>query len=235
MSGLQGADTDGTPSADEVRFKADELGARFVEQAEATKATFRQLGDIIISDPLKLQVVGSNANCVPGARGGCPIDYQAATGGVKAETAAAFYRGVERTAYTELLPLGYRVTFVGHYPSYFDGERRTDGTAPLAPEYYDCGGVRPFKPWPAKAVDWLLQVRSLDDPRDNLWQPVMLTTDPGHSGVGTPPPAGMLNRMFGAVSGAIDPEKGGLGMSLDELSYELEALGMARRKRAGRR
>ncbi len=239
---VAGTQSTGKPSGDEVRFQADALGTTFVAQAEATQATFRQLGDIIISDPVKLETVGSKANCNAGLT--CPPEYQLASGLEEAKTAATFYRAVERTAYEQLLPLGYRLTFLNPYPdnrTLFGGPKYgypyNNGTATPDLARYDCQFVKlhPFSGWPSLAADSLLQVLSPDNQADNQWQPMVLTAIPDSTDTtGTPPPDALLKRMFDPVPRTNDPKEGGLGMQLSELSrtankiwgWQVEAPGM---------
>jgi len=222
------ADQDGSPSGEEVRFQADEIGTEIVDRAEDQAANLRRVGDIFVSDPAKMVKLLCEAG------GTCPPEFKAPNSVARTEATAAAARAVRRTAYTKLFGLGYRVTFTNPYPDNrfeYNGAKygfpHNDGTAPPEPARYDCGGfyVHPFYDWHGNAWDALLQTLSPSDLRNNVWQPIVVTTNPGSDIHATPPPDDMLADMFGPVPATNDPKAPGLGMSLTDLSYESKRWG----------
>jgi hypothetical protein len=209
---LAGAGKDGIPGGDDVRFQADELGARLVDQAQQAQATYARIGDIIVSDYDKLRVVGADGGCNPSSPA-CPKEY-AYTEADKAAFSAAFYRAVQRTAYEKLLPLGYRVYQLKHFGRLAASDR---GRPPDVPAWFHCGVVHPFYAFGALAYTSLLQ--ELDPVNHiNLYDVFVLAAPQGFfEDHGTPPPDGLLKRMFDPVSKTDDPNAGGLGISPAEL------------------
>lgn len=208
---IAGAGKDGAPGGDEVRFKADELGAQLVDQAQQARATYARIGDIIVSDYNKLKVVGADGGCNPNSPG-CPKDY-AYTEAAKIAFSATFYRGVQRIAYEKLLPLGYRVYQLHNFDSLARSDR---GRPPDVPNWYHCGIVHSFYAFPALAYTSLLE--ELDPVGHiNLYDVFVLAAPRGSDVHGTPPPDGLLKRMFDPVSKTDDPTVGGLGISPAEL------------------
>ena len=209
---VAGASKDGTPGGDEVRFKADELGAQLVDQAQQAQATYARIGDIIVGDYAKLRVVGANGGCNPNSPG-CPKEF-AYTERDKVAFSAAFYRGIQRIAYEKLLPLGYRVYQLKNPQRLSRSDR---GRPPNVPEWYHCGRTHPFYAFPPLAYTSLLQeLEPLG--HINLYDVFALSLPRGQFEVhGTPPPDGLLKRMFDPVSKSNDPNVGGLGISPAEL------------------
>ena len=209
---IAGTGKDGAPGGDEVRFKADELGAQLVDQAQQAQATYARIGDIIVSDYDKLKVVGADGGCNPSSPG-CPQEYSF-TEAAKIAFAATFYRGIQRIAYEKLLPLGYRVYQLKNFDSLAPSDR---GRPPNVPQWYHCEVVHPFYNFPALAYTSLLQ--ELDPVGHiNLYDVFVLSAPPGYFEVhGTPPPDPLLKRMFDPVSKTNDPNAGGLGISPAEL------------------
>ncbi len=207
---IAGAGKDGAPGGDEVRFKADELGAQLVDQAQQARATYARIGDIIVSDYDKLKVVGADGGCNPNSPG-CPKEY-AYTEAAKVAFSATFYRGIQRIAYEKLLPLGYRVYQLKDFDLLAPSDR---GRPPDVPNWYHCTAIQPFHAFPALAYTSLLE--ELDPVNHiNLYDVFVLSHGPFDL-FGTPPPGGLLKRMFDPVSASHDPNAGGLGISPAEL------------------
>ena len=227
---IAGTGKDGAPGGDEVRFKADELGAQLVDQAQQAQATYARIGDIIVSDYDKLKVVGADGGCNPSSPG-CPKEYSF-TEAAKIAFAATFYRGIQRIAYEKLLPLGYRVYQLKNFDSLAPSDR---GRPPNVPQWYHCEVVHPFYNFPALAYTSLLQ--ELDPVGHiNLYDVFVLSAPPGYFEVhGTPPPDPLLKRMFDPVSKTNDPNAGGLGISPAELMRTAKHYDWNPRSQSGRR
>ena len=212
---VAGAGQDGAPGGDDVRFAADKLGEKLVDQAMQVKATYDRIGDIIVSDYDKLKVVGADGGCNPNSPG-CPKEY-AYTEAAKVAFSAAFYRGVQRIAYEKLLPLGYRV----YQPQNFDSLAPSDrGRPPDVPAWYHCGSFKAIHPFYAfQTLAYTSLLEELDPVNHiNLYDVFVLAAPQGGSDIhGTPPPDGLLKRMFDPVSKTDDPNAGGLGISPAEL------------------
>ena len=212
---LAGADADGEPGYEDLHIEADELGAKLIEQAVASRATFKRVGDVIVSDYHKLSVVGSNAFC---NSDDCNKDF-AFTDADQELAATVASRGVERTLYEKLLPIGFH---------YFQLNRFIwNDMHHLDPRDYVCRGL--YHPWygfPALASTSLLGY--LDLQQNFFGQDVFVLGAPAerisdqHS---TPPSDKTLERVFGPVSGSKDPDAGGLGVSAAELVLKSEHYG----------
>ena len=218
---LAGASTNGTPGEDEVRIKADQLGAELVAQAQQSQATLKRVGDIIVSDYAKLSTLGPVAGCAPGPT--CNPAYSW-TDEDRVAASTTFERGIERISYDKLMSLGYNVYRLNRYPDDRDtfdpsyGYPYNSGAQPPAVKRYDCRFVD-FHPWystptwPARATSDLLRILDPGDPSMDQWNVLVLAVPLGNDVYGTPPPDPLLNRMFDSVSGSNDPAAGGLGMS----------------------
>lgn len=191
---------DGSSRADELPFKADQLGAKLVDQAEQAQASYVKMGDIIVSDYAKLSVVGANGGCAPGSPT-CNEDFSY-TDNDRADLSEALALGVERLAYEKLLPLGFHVFQLNSDPKYVP-----DHTQPPDPQQYNC----PYYPWYyyPSPLAWTSLLQGFDPVHhDNIYDVFVLSIPPGANTYhGTPPDEAMLTRMFDSVS------KGGLGMS----------------------
>jgi hypothetical protein len=209
-----GAGKGGEPTYDEVRARADELGAELVEQAQQAQATYDRMGDVIVSDYAKLSVVGAAGGCNPSSPG-CPPEL-ALSSADRIAASADVYRSIERVAYTKLLPLGYHVLSLLPY----------EGKDPPYPPSYKC---QAFHPWIDDYTDKApfastSLLRELDPAgQDNGWDPFVLSKPPTEwSTHGTPPSNELLERMFGSVSLSGDPKAGGLGIPPASLVQESE-------------
>jgi hypothetical protein len=216
---VAGASQDGTPGGDNPRFKADELGAQLVDQAQQAAATFSSLGNIIVSDYAKLSVVGANGGCNPNTASApgtpCPPEF-AFTDADRVAASADFYRGVQRIAYEKLVPLGFHVFELNPFP---DGSQVAQQPPNVAA--YMCGLYHPWNtapPWPQLGSTALLQKLDSFGRLNNEWEVLVLAVPPAVSDQhGTPPPETLLHRMYDPVSGSNDPEAGGLGISPTQL------------------
>jgi hypothetical protein len=212
---LAGANADGEPGYEDLHITADELGSKLIEQAVASRATFKRIGDVIVSDYHKLSVVGSNAFC---NSDDCNKDF-AFTDADQELAATVASRGVERILYEKLLPIGFHYFQLNQFV--------WNDMHDLDPHDYVCRGI--YHPWygfPALASTSLLGY--LDLQQNFYGQDVFVLGAPAeresdqHS---TPPSDKTLERVFGPVSSSKDPDAGGLGVSAAELVLKSERYG----------
>jgi hypothetical protein len=207
---LFGANSEGG-EVDEIPFEADELGNKIVEQLDATVKTYQRMGDVIVSDPVKLRFVAEHGGCSPEAKG-CPPGWSF-TKEEETATLSDLQRTVERESWQELLPLGFKV--------FGTNEQRLPNPPDL--RSYDCGGVHPFSGFsPTQedlVVDPLLWELDLTNGQ-NLWKPLVLAQPRGNDYHATTLSDKTAERVFGPVSASKSPEDGGLGVSLARLVPE---------------
>jgi hypothetical protein len=197
--------------ADEIPFEADQLGDKIVEQMHATVETHKRMGDVIVSDPVKLRFVAEHGACSPDAKD-CPPGWSFTE---EDETAlrSDLQRTVEREAWQELLPLGFKVfgTNLQRLPQ------------PPDLRSYDCGFVHPFSEFSQTQENLLVYplLRELDlTNRQNLWKPLVLAQPRGNGFHATTLSDKTAERVFGPVSASKSPDEGGLGVSLPRLVPE---------------
>jgi hypothetical protein len=121
-----GSDDHGGPS-DEIQFKARELGRKLTERMAGAVKSYKRFGDVIVTDPDKLEYVGTHGDCIPTAEA-CPDGYSFTNADID-EVSADLRRTVERTAYEELLPLGFYVYGFNPGRSQEPGNPRCTGAA----------------------------------------------------------------------------------------------------------
>ena len=201
----------GGGEADEIPFEADQLGDKIVQQMQATVETYKRMGDVIVSDPVKLQFVGEHGGCSPEAKG-CPPGWSFTEEDITT-LRSDLQRTVEREAWQELLPLGFKVfgTNLQRLPQ------------PPDLRSYDCGGIHPFSDFSQTqenlVVYPLLQELDLTN-GPNLWKPLVLAQPRGSHFHATTLSDKTAERVFGPVSASKSPEEGGLGVSLARLVPE---------------
>lgn len=208
-----GASQSGAPTYDEVKVKADELGAELVEQAQQAQATYARMGDVIVSDYEKLALIGQYGGCNASSPG-CPPELALSNADRIAASADA-YRSIERVAYTKLLPLGYHMFALKPY----------DGRVAPFPPNYQCGFYFPWGDYGSNRpyASWALLEDLAPVGGSNTWAPFVFSAPPGISTQhGSPPGNDLLERMFDPVSRSGNPKAGGLGMSREQLSYEAD-------------
>ena len=205
-----GANEKGGP-IEEIPFKASEFGADVVAQMRESVAMYKRMGDIIVTDPAKLSFVGENGGCSANSPD-CPEGWSFSDDDQTA-LKSDLQRTVERTAYEELLPLGFAV---------FGLNPERLGRAP-DPRWYNCA----FYPWwyysdtavSLGTTPLLLELDPQNANRD-LWK-LLVLSKPGGPRVGNywgqPPSDKTLQRVFGPVANTTSPDEGGLGVSLARL------------------
>jgi hypothetical protein len=204
---MAGANQQGGPSGVDLSFAADQLGDKFVNQAQQAQATYVSIGNVIVSDYAKLRVIGQNGGCDPSARG---CDKRFSFGDEDhTQAVVALDRAVERLAYEKLFPLGFWVMHLNRGTD--DRNNRSD---PPDPVHYRCGiGYHPF--FAATPLDSTSLLQSLDptDENNNEYDVFVWAAPPAESDQhATLAPPKLLHRMFDAVSDSNDPGAGGLGI-----------------------
>ena len=206
-----GASRAGSPTTNDLDVKADDLANQIERQAKGTQATMDRMGDVIVNDYAKLQSAGTNALCNP-SDPSCPAGW-AFTRDDRDEASAAIQRGIERTAYDRLFPLGYRT-----YELRNDTSNQLPVFRSAAPDIgnYRCRNYRPWYLAPDKALVSAVSAGILEPRTGNMNYTtyVFAQAAGANDHEGTFPPPAMLHRMFDPLPpNATDPDQGGLGMS----------------------
>jgi hypothetical protein len=207
-----GATNEGAPTAEEVNVEAHKLGAHLVEQAQQTRETFARMGDVIVSDYAKLSVVGDKGGCAPAPD--CPKEL-AFSEADRIAASADVYRGFEKTAYLELLPLEFHPMALTRH---WEAGRQVERPVPPSPAGYQCNLAFPWSEYEdlPRASGHLLQEVDMTG-RDHGWDTFVLSAASGSDVHGTPPSVKILKRMFEPVSLSGVPTAGGLGISWNHL------------------
>ncbi len=187
---------DGGPDVD-PGVQADELAAHLELKAQAATAAYTQIGNVLVSDPEKLEVVGDNAFCRPNVPGGCApgMNQYAATGPEIADLTNVSLRAMARTLYKTL------VTQV--WPTWDTGVTE-DPSNPYA-NYYCTGTSSPFRNAPPDAyASGLDSVNYGKPPKSHVY--LMIRS----GATWYYPSQPLMDRMFGPTGDTWD--KGGLGM-----------------------
>lgn len=202
-----GADAEGRPTYDGVSIKAHELGKELSGQMQAAAETYRRMGDVIVSDPKKLELIGRYGGCNPGNH--CREEFSF-TEGDRRRVAADLYRATARFAWERLLPTTYHV-----YKLNPDREPSRHGGKPQDPHHYECGVFHPWYYFESLALQKSvanLLLRMQPGGTDNNWQILVLARESGGE-YGYPPSDETLTRLFSPVAEDNNPHDGGLGMS----------------------
>ena len=221
------------PSYADVSIKANALAAKLDETMVSTTKTLDRLGDLVVSDPVKLKTMGSTwCSDVddPQPAGVCGADNQDA----QAVVVAATQRANERLIYTKLAPVVYArydtgptyrpqtngppdqpASWLGYYECAFsqadlDGAPRAAIALPRQGDYLPYWADRstvPWSSWPT-VQPYVMGVQRTASPYKT--PPVYPSTD-------------VLNRMFGTVSFSNVAANGGLGISPERFIPSLPA------------
>jgi hypothetical protein len=209
-----GGEPNGEPTAVEYNVKADEVGQALSEEMESAVETFGRIGDVIVTDPAKLELLGKSVDCIP-TESSCNPELSF-TGEQQKRVTADISRSIQRYAYEKLLPLGFH-TFqlnIPWYPPHWGG-------GPPPPKEYQCA----YYPWyyysdtAIKYATTALLQEYEPNGNNNIWQALVLARPPNKTTVhGQPPSDEMLKRMFSPVPvgdspDANNPKADGLGMS----------------------
>jgi hypothetical protein len=193
---------------DTITGNASELAAGLISRLQDGQASFRNLGNILVSDYAKLKTAGTLGGC-SSSSANCPAEWQLSQRDQQQASSAA-YRAIEAEFDQRLMNLAF--------PAYLLGPRgvhHLDGGVTTNAREYPCEFPGkppvPFYPFfdePDSGQAALLQ--ELPDKYDvlalaNLSNLNVVNYAPNH------PPTVVLDRMFGAVSTSLDPKAGGLG------------------------
>ncbi|HST42836.1 MAG TPA: hypothetical protein VLK58_25155 [Conexibacter sp.] len=139
-TGVQRA-ADGGPSLDET-VAATDLANHLMLKAQAATAAFTPIGDVIVSDPQKLEEVGRWARCRAGVPGGCKAGFEeyAATPAEIERLTDVSLRAMGRTVYGTLVPRAF--------PSWDVGTTTHPDNPPL---FFGCDVTSPFTGAPASS------------------------------------------------------------------------------------
>jgi hypothetical protein len=211
---VYGATNEGAPTAEEINIKAHEFGAELVEHAQQQEATFRRIGDAIVSDPDKLSLLGEKGGCNPSSPQ-CPKEF-AFSEADRVAASVDVYRGFEKESYLELLPLEYHVMALTRQ---WERGRQRERPAPPWPGDYQCSLYFPWSGYedlPRASGDLLQEVDMTG--RDHGWDTFVLSAPSATDVHGSPPSVRILKRMFDPVSESGDPRAGGLNISWNHLT-----------------
>jgi hypothetical protein len=200
----------GGDSIDEISADANDLAAQLVDRLQSAQASFRGIGNIIVSDYAKLKTVGTLGGCSPSADG-CPAEWQF-TQRDQQRAAAATSKSIEAEF--------DRAFMKNAFPSFLLGPHRihhkvTGAFQPLAvtrdAKDYPCfgQGFYPFQDASDNGQAALLT--ELPDIYD-VYALGNLSTLSLTNNYPQMPPKDVLDRMFGEVSSSLDPRAGGLGL-----------------------
>jgi hypothetical protein len=196
----------------DARLTADELGKELQLEAEASVATFKRMGNAIVSDYDKLEELALHAQCqqvnngcddkrldCAQKPGGCQDFREYAVPGGEAVKASAMARvALERTIYRQL------VTLSSHFPVWDTGVTRN----PVPLKYLDCGQfpsvTHPF--YNAPRQTWTTSLEELDPAGKRSRRRVLIMVARNQYSFSWPSPI-LLEKMFDPV------DEGGLGMA----------------------
>jgi len=209
-SDLYDTDYGGASTIDsQPRIRADALASTLTNKARTTVLSIERMGDVVVSDPLKLAEVGTYGNCTSP----CDPGYEEySTDGIDVAV-PLLQRSLQRSVYEELVPLSFKV--------WDTGLTSLDLTDPNNTEGFDCS-PDPRSPFDnGTQAPPLSYAGSVDDydpqrkvSRSRVY--VMVRKDTNFSW----PDDEILKRMFGPVSQDEDPDAGGLGISPQDLMRE---------------
>jgi hypothetical protein len=215
FEGLWGGGSSGSPQDRQV--EADQLAMKIQAEAANVASSYDRMGDMIVSDPTKLQEVGSYAGCNAQGNGCGPnnkyVEYALPIAAQHADIAAA-ERAIDRTLYERLVPLAFPVWDTG--PGFFKDIAQ-----------YSCEFGNPWDASPSPAA-YTTVLRKLDpsqpaeqptaNPTNNEWETYLMVARSGL--VYSFPGKTILHRMFAPVSISDIPSDGGLGLkAADILPY----------------
>lgn len=189
-------DWQGSPN-EENKVKADKLVTKLEEQSEALANSFKQLGNIIVSDPNKLFELGEHAECAPDQ---CGKQYEqfAFTEEMKTLARASTLRARDRTIYQTLVAASYPIWDTGLV------------TNPNK-EWFGCFfRYSPFNGAPA--LSHVNALDSLDPSGEGTKYRTYISVHSTELTYGWAPKT-VLERMFNPVPENSDPASGGLGMN----------------------
>jgi hypothetical protein len=212
-------DGTGDEAGEDPRVRADELAERLREEAEESAAALERMGNVIVSDPAKLEEVGRWGGCSGGDAQGCPagLEEYATDSGSVAEAVEAGALVLERTLYSDLVPRSFPVWDTG-----LTGDPGT-GRDPDPGVDFDCTGLdslnSPFYGAPRRA--WATSLDELDPAGRASRRRVSILVRRDRQTYSWPSDT-VLRRMFAPVD-PLDPRRGGLGLSAPDVLRSAES------------
>ena len=204
---LWNANYEGVSPGPDVKVKADELGSKLAHQGQENEAAILRMGDIIISDWNKLQIVGEYGGC--DAQGGdCGENNKYAelswNKDIPPEAKANTQRAFDRQIYEQLIPVAY--------PIWNTGMTHSQAPNPLEFGFY-CDDLK--NRYPLEGAPALSYFRSLEEfsplEQSKVWSVYMTVSRSGY--VYGWPAEKFLKRMFEPLPvDDSNPEDGGLAM-----------------------
>jgi hypothetical protein len=200
----------GGDSIDEISADANDLAAQLVNRLQSAQASFRGMGNIIVSDYAKLKTVGTLGGCSPSAAG-CPAEWQF-TQRDQQSAAAATSKSIEAQFDRAFMKLAFPSFLLGPHQVH---QKETWAFQPLAvttdAKDFPCSGQSfyPFTSEPDNGQAALLS--ELPDIYD-VYALANLSTLSLTNNIPQMPPKDVLDRMFGEASSSLDPRAGGLGL-----------------------
>lgn len=209
------------PYANDPRVKADDLALKLEEQSRRTTESLWRMGNAVISDPKKLEEVGTWAQCLPDApSGGCDAEHEEYAVGPadNAKASLAASASLNRILYSQLVPLSF--------PIWDTGLSRE----PDPDKNFNCVGgsffSSPFRGAPPSSISRSFDEVATPYPHEsfffkgaNRWRTsIMVRRDETTYSWPSQP---ILDKMFGPI----DPDSGngGLGLSPVELMRDSES------------
>jgi hypothetical protein len=200
----------GGDSIDEISADANDLAAQLVDRLQSAQASFRGIGNIIVSDYAKLKTVGTLGGCSPSADG-CPAEWQF-TQRDQQRAAAATSKSIEAQFDRAFMTLAFPSFLLGPHQVH----RKDTGAFPPFPVTTDA------KDFPCSAQDFHPFFSEPDNGQAALLSELPdiydvyalgnLSTLSVSNNYPQMPPKAVLDRMFGEVSSSLDPTAGGLGL-----------------------
>jgi hypothetical protein len=210
-----------TPSSPQI--SADDLAKTLEDDAKQTQLSYLRMGDVIVTDPRKLEVVGTYGNCTSP----CDVGYDEYSTDSLEPAAAMASRALDRTLYGSLVPLSYPVwdtSIPNGTTRNPDTSMPFDGTQPLwgAAAFTCTDSYTPFYVSDVGGADERTYSKTLLelDPTgaDTRWT-VMIMVHRQRS-LYSWPDGTILSRMFGPVSTSTNPDDGGLAIDRADLTRE---------------
>jgi hypothetical protein len=214
----------GGGDADTITGNANELAAGLVSRLQEAQASFRNLGNIIVSDYDKLKTVGTLGGCSSTAAN-CPPEWQFSQRDQQQASAAA-YKSIESEFDQALMRLAFPAYTLNPRANHHNANGQESNNA----RDFPCFGqgflptFYPFRNEPDNGQVALLQelhgrVRLNGDDLPDRYDVLALGNvsnlsilPPFNLDPNTPPP-NVLDRMFAPLAKTLDPRAGGLGIN----------------------
>lgn len=201
------AEEDGSSPDEELQVEADKLSQKLRDEAENTAASFEVMGDLIVSDYVKLSTIGPVAECNgDDDETSCPAEYQWDKDAIKA-TAAAAQRSAQREIYSELIPI--------EFPVWTIRRSKWDDSVNF---YCYFGSVTPFKDVQKAARIAALQEIYPDGSKDNQYDTFTIADVYSRYSV-TNLDDGVVKQLFASPPASLEVDEDSDGLGLDPQAY----------------